>query len=377
MAFGCVRPILIVFGVCSFAGLLSFSMFVTADRLGNGCTPALLFLVNELTGAYSYLPLAFLVIALARRLPLTRQDWVRRLPMHLGASIILGVMHTSLMTLSRTWLYQIVGLGPYKAGDVLYRYLLEYQKQFLIYTAIAAVVHLVDLYRARQVERQRASELEVQAAQLRSRLAEARLQSLRSQLQPHFLFNTLNMISSTIYEDPEKADRMITRLSLLLRISLDQADRPKIRLEEELESLRAYLEIMRSRFPDRLLFQLDVDPQLKAALVPGFILQPLVENAVKHGPDDPQHLLKIGVRVEKCDQASIQITILDNGPGAPEKAGPVVEGYGLSSVRRRLSEMYGENAALNYETGNGGFQVHLRLPLETGSTPVGRPAQQP
>lgn len=363
MTFGWVRTFLAIFVICSFVGFLSFSTFLTADRLDKGGTPASVFLINELTGAYCFLPLTLLAIPFIRRFLLTRQTWTRYLPLHLAASIAIGVLHTSLMTLSRNWLYPIFGLGSYDAGNLLYRYLLEYQKQILIYAAIAAAVHLIALYRARQSQQQETSELEIKAAQLQSRLAETRLQMLRSQLQPHFLFNTLNMISSTLYEDPEMADRMITRLGHLLRISLEQADRPTIRLEEELRALEAYLDIMRTRFPDRLHFSVEIAPDLAAAMVPGFLLQPLVENSIKYGNGSPDHPLRVQVKVEECGPAEFQVSIIDNGPGL-NRWTPMEEGYGLSSTRSRLAQMYGDRAGLLFQTGKPGFQVSIRLPLE-------------
>jgi two-component system, LytTR family, sensor kinase len=363
MTFGGARTVFAIFVICSFIGLLSFSTFLTADRLDGRETPALVFLINELTGAYSFFPLALLAIFFTRRFLLTRRTWARFVPLHLAASVVVGLLHTTLMTLSRSRLYPLFGLGPYDPGNLLYRYLLEYQKQLLIYAAIVAAVHIVSLYRARRSQQQRTSELEVKAAQLQSRLAETQLQMLRTQLQPHFLFNTLNMISSTMYEDAETADRMITRLGHLLRVSLEQADRPVIRLEEEIQALEAYLDIMRTRFSDRLRFSVEMAPRLASALLPGFLLQPLVENAIKYADESSGNPLEIRVRVRECEPSRLEISIIDNGPGL-EPGTSVAEGYGLSSTRSRLNQMYGDRAGLRYEAGEQGFRVSIRLPLE-------------
>src|SRR5262245_13158460 len=129
----------------------------------------------------------------------------------------------------------------------------------------------------------RQQEREVHASQLEARLAEARLAALRTQLQPHFLFNTLHAISTLVHEDPEAADRMISRLSDLLRLTLERSDTPEIPLREELQYVDRYLEIQRIRFPDRLTVVIDVEPAALEAAVPTLILQPLVENAVRHG----------------------------------------------------------------------------------------------
>ncbi len=137
------------------------------------------------------------------------------------------------------------------------------------------------------------TQLELQAAQLQSRLKETQLQALKGQIQPHFLFNTLNMISSLMYEDVEKADAMITRLSDLLRMSLEYTDRETIPLSREIEFVEAYLQIMRSRFQDRLEFHRNVDSSLLQSHVPVFLLQPLIENAIKYGDQGAASKLRV------------------------------------------------------------------------------------
>jgi LytS/YehU family sensor histidine kinase len=195
-------------------------------------------------------------------------------------------------------------------------------------------------------------------------LKETQLQALKGQLQPHFLFNTLNMISSLMYEDVEKADSMITRLSDLLRMSLEQTDRETIPLSQEIEFAEAYLEIMKSRFQDRLEFRRDVDNSILESQVPVFLLQPLIENAIKYGDQGAANKLLVTLSAQKKDN-NLLLEIIDNGPGqdggSQRDSGT---GVGLANVEERLERLYG--IAHSFQAGNrpsGGFVVRLEIPL--------------
>lgn len=365
MALSSRRKWWLIFGFCTFMGLLSFSTFYTQDLLEKEGTPPAYYLVNELTGAYATLILLPFLLRFIERFPFTRKNWPSRIPLHLLASVIFGICHTTLMSLSRTFVYPLVGLNPYRVGDALYRYFLEYQKQILVYGGIVLAVHLIRAYRDRQEKEKEAAELAVQAAELQARLADARLETLRNQLHPHFLFNTLNMISSLMYEDISKADRMIAKLSQLLRVSLEQAGRSKVPLEEELNFLEAYLEIMRCRFPDRIRVEQDLDSVPPDALVPCFLLQPLVENAIKYGrpPTGQPLILELKTRVAARE---LSIELRDNGQGTDGDSEPEIkEGYGLSSTQQRLAQLYPHHHVFDYgRLEEAGFGVRISLPLE-------------
>jgi two-component system, LytTR family, sensor kinase len=210
-------------------------------------------------------------------------------------------------------------------------------------------------------------ERERQAAALATELVQARLQALRMQLNPHFLFNTLNTISALIHDNPEAADRMIVRLSELLRRTLDRGDVQEVPLREELEFLRSYLEIEQMRFPDRLTVTFDIEPKTQELLVPQLILQPLVENALRHGilPREEAGRVEISARV--VDGQHLELKVRDNGSGLPAANGsPGREGIGLQNVRSRLAQLYG--AAQQLEIGNastGGVEARLRIPCCT------------
>jgi two-component sensor histidine kinase len=210
-------------------------------------------------------------------------------------------------------------------------------------------------------------ERERQAAALATELVQARLQALRMQLNPHFLFNTLNTISALIHENPDAADRMIVRLSELLRRTLDRGDVQEVPLREELEFLRSYLEIEQMRFPDRLTVTFDIEPKTQDLLVPHLILQPLVENALRHGilPREEAGRVEISARV--VDGQHLELKVRDNGNGLPAANGsPGRGGIGLQNVRSRLAQLYG--AAQQLEIGNastGGVEARVRIPCCT------------
>jgi sensor histidine kinase YesM len=212
-------------------------------------------------------------------------------------------------------------------------------------------------YRSRQAETAR---LESEAAQLRAQLAEARLSALRNQMDPHFLFNTLNAVSALVERDPRGVRRMIARLSELLRHSLEGAGEPEVTLREELEFADRYLEIMRIRFQGSLEVETRVADEAMDALVPNLVLQPLVENAVKHGVGK----MRGGGRIEIAawvEDGHVELCVRDNGPGMRD-ASPR-EGVGLRNTRERLAQLYGDAGSLTLRPADGGAGVEARVTL--------------
>jgi two-component system LytT family sensor kinase len=214
-----------------------------------------------------------------------------------------------------------------------------------------------------------ARRLQAEAAELHAQLADARLNALRTQLNPHFLFNTLNAISTLAEEDPRGVRRMIARLSDLLRHTLE-GDEQEIPLARELEMLRRYLDIMEVRFQDKLEVSVETDASLDDALVPNLVLQPLVENAFRHGLALMQTVGRVAVRVVR-DDGDLVLTVRDNGSGP---ANPVHEGVGLTNTRARLTQLYGERQRLALTAAEGGGAlVEIRFPYHT--TPQRRSAR--
>lgn len=219
-----------------------------------------------------------------------------------------------------------------------------------IFAAIIAIEH------SRNSQRN-----ELRAAELEAELAETRLQALRFQLDPHFLFNTLNSISALIKDDPRGADEMLCRLSAMLRLSLDSGSTQEVSLESELDFLKRYFEIMGVRFGQRLVARLHVPASLLAERVPGFILQPLIENSVRHGMAASAKPLTIDISA-RVEEGMLSLTVADDGLGLPEGAA-IHEGIGLGNTRRRLNRMYGDSAVLRIESRNGvGTSIAICIP---------------
>ena len=195
---------------------------------------------------------------------------------------------------------------------------------------------------------------------LEKRLVEARLQALQMQLIPHFLFNTLHAISALMHQDVEAADRMITRLSELLRHALESTDQQEAPLREEIDFLKRYLEIEETRFGDRLKIELNIPPDTEDLLVPNLALQPLVENAIQHGIEPHARPGRVTISARR-DGANLLLEVRDTGNGAP--AGSWREGVGLTNTRSRLRQLYGDRQT--FELGSapgGGFLASIRLP---------------
>lgn len=235
---------------------------------------------------------------------------------------------------------------------------------FVTFLAIAAVLRGRDLLQGiRERERERA-DLAVRNSNLQARLAEARLQALASQLRPHFLFNALNAVSELVHQDPAEAERLVARLGDLLRLVLDRTERHEVTLAEELEIVGAYLDIERSRFRGRLDAEIRVDPRALGALVPTLSIQPLVENAVRHGVERDRGAGRVTLRAG-VEGAELRISVADDGPGAERDS--VRDGIGLANTRSRLAELYGPRGDLRLEPGPGGGAVAvLTLPLRRG-----------
>jgi two-component system, LytTR family, sensor kinase len=252
-----------------------------------------------------------------------------------------------------------------------------------VYFAVLAAGIARDIfarYRARHDETVR---LTAQAAQLQAQLAEARLAVLSAQLNPHFLFNTLHAVSSLVERDPRGVRRMIARLSELLRVTLESPNEQEIPLSRELALLQLYVDIMQVRFQGRLIVEIDADENVMDALVPSFVLQPLVENAVMHGVSKVEGGGRIDLRAHRAGD-DLVITVRDNGPGIDvtvptiesrltpdlprDDGAPGSGGVGLSNTRARLQQLYGVDQQLSLRPGAGGGTVaEIVLPYHTGA----------
>ena len=293
--------------------------------------------------------IAPIVLLLAARVPLSRRRLAVPLAVHVPAS--LGIAVVKLVT--EAMIVRAI-IGP---GVVPFS-LLKIHLTVLTYWAIVAAVQYA--------EQQRLSrERELRAARLQVELARAQVESLKMQIHPHFLFNTLNAIAGLMREDVELADTMLAQLSELLRGTLQTEGVQEVPLPEELRLLRAYLSIQQTRFGDRLRIEIDVPDGCEQSLVPTLILQPLVENAIRHGFSAMPGPGCIAIRVS-AEPGRLRIDVTDEGPGPPQ---PLREGYGLRNTRSRLQALYGDDASLSVvPTNPRGARARLDLPLREVSS---------
>lgn len=300
------------------------------------------------------------VLWFCNRFPLEPGNFWRWLLRHLGVFALFSVSYVALVS----WLWS--GQISVQTGEIL-RFWDLFQKlgasctlSNVFHYWIVVLGHLGWQYYRRYRERER------QASALATELVQARLQALRMQLNPHFLFNTLNTVLALIHESPESADRMLVRLSQLLRRTLDCGDTQEVPLREEIQFLKLYLEIEQMRFPDRLTVSYDIPKKTEELLVPQLILQPLVENALRHGilPREEAGRITISARVR---DSALELAVRDNGIGLRDGAArPPREGIGLSNVRSRLAHLYG--SAQQFTVGNaegGGVQAIISIPCCT------------
>ncbi len=321
-------------------------------------------LLEEATGVYSVFFLLPFVVLFARYYLFECQGWTRRIALHLSGAFLFSFLHTTMMALSRKVLAPAVGLGEYDYGIMTYRYAMEFSKDLLSYTIIVLAYYAFERYRIAEAEK-------LATAELQTKLAQAQLENLRLQVQPHFLFNTLNTISSVMYEDVRAADAMITQLSDLLRLTLRASRAQEIPLEEELEIARLYMDLMQKRFESKLRVHYSIDPAVKSSLVPQLILQPLLENSLRHGMPAGEMGMDISITAQR-ENGSVILQVLDTGCGlgSREPAEMFGRGLGLSNIRDRLAHLYGNSQqfSITNRTG-GGAQVTLRVPLHISNQP--------
>ncbi len=340
-------------------GLLTFSYYYLDVFVRGRREPFYEKLIEELTGAYGTGLLFPLVVYYTRTLRRTLPHWSGKFGLHLPGVVVFSVLHTTWNAITRQLTYAAVGLGAYDYGLMSIRYAMEFPNDLIGYGIFVGFTYLFDHYR-------RARDREVQVARLERELTQVRLRSLESQLQPHFLFNALNTVSSVMYEDPAAADKMLSGLADLLRRSLRSEGRHEVALSEELESLRLYLDIMRQRFAERLQVRTAVAEDVGAAVIPPFLLQPLVENALQHGDPGPERPAHITVDARR-QNGRLHVEIRDNGPGITEPAGRLIQrGIGLQNTDRRLRHLYGSDYSFELHNGmGGGLVVTIDIPYRT------------
>ena len=278
--------------------------------------------------------------------------------LHAGAGVVVSVFHLGVYLIVLQFLLGDAERTFASFANWWQIVVAEFHFNLLLYSAIIGISHSLNHYRQKR-------EQELAAAQFETELALAQLNALRLQLQPHFLFNTLNTISVLMLKDVNKARQTLGRLSELLRALLKHSEAHEITLKQELEFLENYLEIERARFPDRLSVSIYADPVILRARVPSLILQPVVENAIKHGIAPRAEAGRIEIRAERLN-GSIRLQVRDDGRGLIENAEEgAVSRVGLSNTRARLERMYGSGCRLELsDAPGGGTIVNILIPLD-------------
>jgi sensor histidine kinase YesM len=343
--------------------LIAFAAWTFLAALSSGQTVAYLMQRGQpiywremLTGRFAdwytcalFTPLLFL---LTRRYPIDRRSWRVSLPVTLAVTSVCVVLKYSLLVSVE----HAFGLNIQSTiGSELIR---NFANESMAFWAVIGILHALEFNR-RFREREKAE------ADLRVRLSEAQLEALRSQIHPHFLFNTLHAISTLMHRDVDAADAMLTRLSDLLRLTLKHRGENEITLEEELALAAHYLEIMRVRFGDRLTVAEDIAPEVMSMLVPQFLLQPLLENALEHGVAGTAGPATVRIHAGATGD-HLEITVTDSGRGSMEAPllGGRRHGLGLANTRLRLEQLYGADQSISLEKlADVGTVVTVRLPL--------------
>ena len=301
---------------------------------------------------YVFAILSLPVIHLSRRYHFETGTRGRSLGMHLAGSALFSGAYMVLRAWVGTWQSQ-AGFGE------AFRPLLVKTWHFnlLLYWVLVAVSSAFQYYRKYR-------DRELHAAELENRLAQARLQALQMQLNPHFLFNSLHSIAALMHKDVEAADTMISRLGELLRAALDSGESQEVTLRQELEFLKRYLELEQIRFGSRLAVAIETPAETLDAQVPNLIMQPLVENAVRHGIEPHSRPGLINLRAQRTGD-ELTLEVRDNGEGL-RGSGPRPDGVGLSNTRARLQALYGDAHEFSLGTApGGGLLVRMTIPFRT------------
>jgi two-component system, LytTR family, sensor kinase len=335
-----------------FSSLLAWQFSVS---LGNPTTPWRTLVILNTTYWYLWALFTPAIIWLSQHFRFERQGLWRALVVHLPSVVVFSLSHITLMTSVQWWFARQQGRPFSWTSEMQRSALLNFDWEMMTYWTIVGLSHAILYYRESRDRAFRTSQLE-------TRLVEAHLKALQQQLHPHFLFNTLHAISTLMHRDVEAADRTLMRLSDLLRLSLEHTGQHEIPLQAELDFLSKYLLIEQTRFADRLIVRFDVHPETLDRMVPNLILQPLVENAIKHGvarKSGPGHV-DISARREGD---KLRMEVRDDGVGLSEDALTALQkGIGVSTTRARLQHLFGADYRFEFHRQTAGLTVVIAIP---------------
>ncbi len=348
-----------IFGCFTLVGLMFAGQWYVGYRANGYPVTWLQVLTWALTEWELWALLSPFILLLARRFYIDRQNRGRTIPVHLGLGLGFSFIHIVLHAAAEQWATWAWTPNEHMSftSSIYYLSTKKFHLNLLTYFVIVGVSHAVEYYRRYQ-ERERT------AALLEAQLSRAQLQALKMQLHPHFLFNTLNTISALIHRDPRAADRMVARLGDLLRLTLDNHGVEEVTLKEELEFLAKYLEIERTRFHDRLSVYMEIEPESLDARVPNLLLQPLVENAIKHGISARPGAGHIELTARR-ENGMLLLSVRDDGIGLPPDWLTCGQsGVGLTNTRARLAQLYGARHTFSLTNiAGGGLEVAITIPF--------------
>jgi two-component system, LytTR family, sensor kinase len=354
-----IPPPRVIFAVATALGFFSgFQAYYFVSTISERPASFPLLLALNLSYWYSWAVLTPGIIWLARRFPFEKRAWKLSILVHVIGVVTATLLHVAFTVASRIAIFAVIDqpASPWwvEAQRMVF---LNFDWEMMTYWAIIGLSHALWYHHEAQ-------DRALKASQLETHLVEAQLQALQRQLQPHFLFNTLNTISALMHRNVDAADNMIAKLSDLLRISLQTVGVQEVPLKQELDFLSKYLEIEQTRFRDRLSVVFDVRPDTLDALVPNLVLQPLVENAIKHGVGPKPTPGQIEIRSRRAG-VLLELEVKDNGVGlSAARLTDFNRGVGLANTRSRLQHLYGSTHRFEFrQPAAGGLSVLIAIPL--------------
>lgn len=369
-----------LFGLWTLGGLIcagaQYIFLIEENRQFSGSRPppaALPIVAWVLVAFYLWAALSPLIARFAHRFPVEGGRRWRNLVLHLPAAAFFILAEISLWTVLR-WVVHQPPLKNFRSPlELFWTVLMSWLIiDLMIYVIVLVVIHALKYHREFVGERLKASEM-------RAHLAGVELQALKSQLHPHFLFNTINAVSELVYDSPQTADRILTQLSALLRTSLKGGKENEISLVKELDFLRGYVEIQQTLLQERLAVDFRIDSGALGANVPNMILQPLVENAIRYAVAPREEGGKVKIEARRYN-GSLRVRVCDDGPGlaADNSDREETKGIGLANTRARLRHLYGDAHSFELtETPGGGLTVSMEIPFrENGGGARGEHAHE-
>ena len=358
------------FLIWTIIGIFFFSQSISQKFFSRDPTPWWHYLISWLVGVYLWALLMPGILWLGRRFPIERRNWVRRVGLHLLLGVVVSLFQLILESAILSRLGVFPGLMNTFVTTFAFLLVIGFHTGIMTYWEVLGVQYGIGYYQNYQERKREALRLELRASELQSQLVQAQLGVLKMQLQPHFLFNTLNAIMVLVRQQKSKeAEQTLAHLSDLLRCVLEDVEAQEVPLRRELEYLQLYLSIEQVRFQDRLRVEISADPAILDAALPQMVLQPVVENAIRHGVGKSAAAGRIRISAVRSND-KLELRVQDDGPGFSSE-GPVGKhftGIGLTNTRARLKQLYGEEARLT--CGNGeprGAVVTMTIPYHAVS----------